>query len=93
LSEAGLLRAEIEPAIVRVARRLPDGGWEARFRCPPAELPYYARVIASLGPEAEAVAPPLVRTMVRELALTTARRHAVPDSAAEGDGMVSPSGA
>ena len=92
LSEAGLLRAEIEPAIVRVARRLADGGWEARFRCPPAELPYYARVIASLGPDAEAVAPPLVRTMVRELALATARRHAVPDAAAEHDGTVSPSG-
>ena len=76
LTEAGLRRAEVEPALVRGARALPEGGWETRFRCPPSELPYYARVLFGLGTDAQVLAPAEVRAMVRDWALATARRHA-----------------
>ena len=90
LSETGLVRAEIEPALVRSAVRLAGGEVEARFRCPPAELPYYARVVFALGPEAAALAPAELRAMVRDLALATLRRLDSAADPAEGDRAVSP---
>ena len=46
--------------------------WEIRFRCPPAELSYYARELHALGPTAEATAPPELRALLRDLAAATA---------------------
>jgi predicted DNA-binding transcriptional regulator YafY len=90
LSEAGLVRAEVESALVRTAVRLAGGEWEARFRCPPSELPYYASVVFALGPEAAALAPADLRALVRELALGTLHRLESTADADEGDRVVSP---
>jgi predicted DNA-binding transcriptional regulator YafY len=90
LTEFGLARAEIEPALVRTAVRQAGGEWQARFRCPPSELPYFARVVFGLGPEATALAPGELRALVRELALGTLRRLEMPSDATEGDRAVSP---
>ena len=90
LTEAGLLRAEIEPAIVRATSPIAGGGWEARFRCPPDELPYYARILIALGTDAETVAPASLRAMIRDLAAATACRHGLEVDPTEGDVPLSP---
>lgn len=65
-----VLDVEVRPGEVA------PGVWELRFRCPPSELPYYARGIYALGPTAEAVAPPGLRARVRDLAVAAADRYA-----------------
>lgn len=90
MSQVGLVRAEVEPELVRSAVRVVEGEWEARFRCPPAELPYFARVVFALGPEAAALAPNELRAMVRQMALATLRRLESAASPDEGDRPVSP---
>lgn len=59
----------------RVEQIAPDA-WEIRFRCPPSELPYYARELLALGPLAEALAPPSLRDLVRDLAAATVANYA-----------------
>jgi predicted DNA-binding transcriptional regulator YafY len=91
LTESGLRRAEVEPALVENARPVAGGGWEARFRCPPVELPYYGRILYALGPEAEVIGPAEVREMIRDWARATADRHAAAEPGGNGDGPLSPS--
>jgi len=76
LSYRGLRLAEDAfPGIDRAAQ-LGSDEWEIRFRCPPSELSYYAREVHALGPTAEALAPPELRTRIRELAAATADLYA-----------------
>lgn len=67
LTYVGMRRAEDERGWADHLRDLGDGTWEVRFRCPPDEHPFYARLVYTLGPEAEAVSPPAFREMVRTL--------------------------
>lgn len=92
LTEAGLLRGEVEPALGRSARPVVGGGWEARFRCPPEELPFYARVLFALGSDAETLRPSSLRATIGELAREMARRHEPLDGLNEGDAPLSPNG-
>lgn len=48
-------------------RRLPDGSGELEFRCPPAELDWYARQFASLGDSVDVLEPPELRARLRQL--------------------------
>lgn len=75
LSGAGAMRA---PDAFGVAvRPVPtdDGRWELRFRCPPAELPFYARAVLSLGGDARAVAPAELVDLIRDLAWSALNTH------------------
>jgi predicted DNA-binding transcriptional regulator YafY len=67
LTARGLAYGEAELEQMGPASRRADGGAELRFRCPPAELDWYARFFASLGPEAEVHAPPELRQRLAEL--------------------------
>ncbi len=97
LSYAGVRLAEDASNWAGRFARLDADTWELRFRCPPAELPYYARELHALGPTAVALAPPALRRLVHERAVATAARYragAGCESAplpANGDEMVSPS--
>ncbi len=79
LSDLALRRAEDALPTDR-AIPLPDedGSWELRLRCPPSELPYYARAVHAAGPDAEAMAPPELRALAARLALAAAARYAAP---------------
>lgn len=76
LSYRGLKLAEEAFPWVHSATTVGPDLWEIRYRCPPAELPYYARALLALGSEAEAVTPPLLRHLVRELAAATSAVYA-----------------
>lgn len=65
LTYMGMRRAEDERGWTDHLRDVGDGIWEVRFRCPPGEHPYYARLVYTLGPEAEAISPPAFREKVR----------------------------
>ncbi len=67
LTYVGMRRAEDERGWADHLRDLGDGLWEVRFRCPPSEHPFYARLVYTLGPEAEAIAPAEFRERVRML--------------------------
>lgn len=57
--------------------------WQLRFRCPPAELTYYARELHALGPTALVLAPPTLRLLVRRLAVATAARYPAEEGGTE----------
>jgi len=76
LSYQGLRLAEETPHWTGRAVQIGPDEWEIRFRCPPGELPYYAREVLALGPTAEATAPPELRALLRDLVAATAARHA-----------------
>ena len=57
-----------------MARR-PDGGAELRFRCPPSELDFYARLFAGLGEEAQVHGPEELREKLGKLGEGLARRY------------------
>lgn len=76
LTYRGLRLAEDRLPAWDRARQLAPEAWELRFRCPPAELAYYAHEIHALGPQAEALSPPALRALVRDLATATAACYA-----------------
>ena len=86
-SQGALLAQDLEHGAEAV-RQVGDSSWEMRFRCPPAELPYWARTFYGFGPAACVVSPPELRDLVRDLIRQTAELYAVamPDS----DTVVSP---
>jgi|SRR5579859_841344 len=57
LTPRGLAYGEAELEQAGPLERLPGGGAELRFRCPPGELDWYARFFASLGEEVLVHAP------------------------------------
>jgi predicted DNA-binding transcriptional regulator YafY len=61
LTARGVAAAESEPHIGQRIERRPDGSGRLAFRCPPAELPYFARFFAGLGADAHVSAPPELR--------------------------------
>jgi predicted DNA-binding transcriptional regulator YafY len=67
LTPEGAARVESEPQLGQELLRNPDGGASLTFRCPPAELDYYARLCAMLGNDAEAREPGELRERVFQL--------------------------
>lgn len=76
LSYRGLRLAEDAPDFAGRATQIAPDAWELRFRCPPSELPFYAREIHALGPTGEALGPPALRALLRDLAAATAALYA-----------------
>lgn len=72
---AGMQRAKDERGWVKHLMARTDGTWELRYRCPPSEYPFYARLVFALGAEAEAIQPANFRGMVKALAIATLDRY------------------
>ncbi len=75
LTYSGMRRAEDERGWVDHLTERPGGTWELRYRCPPAEYPFYARLVFALGAEAEAIHPASFREMVKALAIAALDRY------------------
>ena len=67
LTAQGAAYVESEPDIGRLVRRNEDGSSEIAFRCPPSELPYFARYFAGLGADGEVIAPEELRQMLAQI--------------------------
>jgi predicted DNA-binding transcriptional regulator YafY len=67
LTASGAARLESEPHLGQILTHQGDGSATLSFRCPPAELDYYARLFAMLGCEAEVREPPELRERLRTL--------------------------
>jgi len=67
LTARGLAYGEAELEQAGSLERLPGGGAELRFRCPPSELDWYARFFASLGEELQVHAPEELRARLGAL--------------------------
>ncbi len=76
LTYRGVRLAEDAPHWAGHVERVGALVWELRFRCPPGELPYFAREVHAMGPEAEVLAPPPLRALVHDLASMTANLYA-----------------
>lgn len=75
LTPAGAARVESEPHLGQILLRRGDGGASLAFRCPPAELDYYARLFAMLGCEAVVHEPAELRLRLYELGRQIAARY------------------
>lgn len=64
LTVRGVALVESEPHLGQHIERLPNGDGRLCFRCPPAELAWYARYFASLGAEAQVLEPPDLRIAI-----------------------------
>lgn len=80
LSAAGVTRAPDVFGVRLDATAIGDALWELRFRCPPSELPFYARCVLSLGDDARALGPPGLVDRVRDVALRALERHRSPET-------------
>ena len=54
---------------------LPDGTGRLVFRCPPGELPWFARYFAGLGTDADVRAPDTLREQLARLGHTLAVQY------------------
>ena len=79
------IRVDLTVAGARLARDHPDfrhhlelhaTGASLTFRCPPAELPFYARELATFGPEATILGPDTLRALVVDRARELLAHHA-----------------
>jgi predicted DNA-binding transcriptional regulator YafY len=75
LTATGAARIESEPHLGQILIGHADGSGSLSFRCPPAELEYYARLFAALGLEAEVQEPPELRERIRSLGQQIANRY------------------
>ena len=75
LTYRGIRLAEDHPDFAERIQRDGAGGASLRFRCPPSELPYYAREIVKLGTDATVHGPPELVEIVRTLARDVAKHH------------------
>lgn len=85
VTDAGVVRAPDLFGASFTPRSLGTNRWEIRFPAPPAEIPFYARCVLTLGRDGRAVAPPELVERVRETAHQTLANHADadPESAAQ----------
>jgi predicted DNA-binding transcriptional regulator YafY len=67
--------AESEPHIGRHIERQPDGTGRLAFRCPPAELGWFARYFAGIGAEAEVCAPAELRERIEDIGRILLERY------------------
>ncbi len=78
LTEVGVVRAPELLGVRVTPERRCDGSWEIRLRCPPSELPFYARCVLVLGDDCRADGGPEVVALIRETAQRTLDRHSLP---------------
>jgi predicted DNA-binding transcriptional regulator YafY len=76
LTARGVAYVESEPDLGQIILRDADGGGRLVFRCPPAELDWFARYFASLGDEVRVEAPAELRERLMQLGQTLAQRYA-----------------
>lgn len=75
LTPIGAARIESEPHLGQLLMRHSDGSAALSFRCPPAELDYYARLFATLGNDAEVCEPPELRQRLHALGQQIAEHY------------------
>ena len=75
LTPTGADRIESEPHLGQILLRQDDGGGLLAFRCPPAELDYYARLFAMLGRDALVHEPAELRQRLYELGRQIANHY------------------
>jgi len=75
LSPRGVAAVESEPHIGRQIQRQDDGSGHLIFRCPPAELDWFARYFASLGADVEVCAPAELRERIGQIGRTLVERY------------------
>jgi predicted DNA-binding transcriptional regulator YafY len=76
LTARGVLILERDPHFGDAIQTLGDGGGLLCFRWPPAENNWLARMLLSLGPDAEILAPNELRALVQQMAQDIANRYA-----------------
>jgi predicted DNA-binding transcriptional regulator YafY len=64
----GVAQAEVDAQVAPQIQRQPDGSGQLHLRFPPADLEWWARFFATLGPEATVLAPPALRERLRTFA-------------------------
>lgn len=64
----GVAQAEVDAQVAAQIQRGPDGSGQLQLHFPPADLEWWARFFAQLGPEATVLAPPALREKLRALA-------------------------
>lgn len=70
-----MFAVELEKRLASSIRREADGSGRLAFRCPPAELDWFARYFASLGDEVTMLSPPELRARLRDLGRALAERY------------------
>ena len=75
LGYRALRDAEDHPDLGRHLKQVEPDCWEIRFRCPPDELPYYAREFFRLGAGAVAIGPPELRRLIKDHARLVLAAH------------------
>jgi predicted DNA-binding transcriptional regulator YafY len=75
LSPRAVAIVESEPHVGRHICRQPDGSGQLAFRCPPAELDWFARYFAGLGADADVSAPPELRERIGAIGRVLAEQY------------------
>ena len=76
LTARGVLVMERDPHLGDTIQPLGEEGGLLCFRCPPTEYDWLIRTLLGLGPEAEVLAPDVLRNLVQQAAQDIANRHA-----------------
>ncbi|HZU67111.1 MAG TPA: YafY family protein [Ktedonobacteraceae bacterium] len=75
LTARGVLVMERDPQLGDSIQPLGEEGGLLCFRCPPSEYDWLVRTLLSLGPDAEVLAPDILRQRVQQAALAIAQRY------------------
>jgi predicted DNA-binding transcriptional regulator YafY len=76
LTARGVLIMERDPHLGDTIQPLGEEGGLLCFRCPPTEYDWLIRTLLGLGPDAEVLAPDVLRNLVQQAAQDIANRHA-----------------
>ncbi len=76
LTARGVLVMERDPQLGGAIKPHGEDGGFLCFRCPPSEYDWLVRVLLSLGPDADALAPDTLRQQIRQAAQEIAHRYA-----------------
>ncbi len=76
LTARGVLVMERDPQLGEQIQLEGEEGGVLRFRCPPKEYDWLVRTVLGLGPDAEVLAPDILRDLVRQAAQEIANRYA-----------------
>lgn len=75
LTARGILAMERDPQLGDSIQPLGEDGGLLCFRCPSSEYDWLVRILLSLGPDAEVLAPDILRQRVQQAAQEIARRY------------------